>query len=66
MAEAVPPPAEPEPRPLDLPAHDGFTQPIRGDAARDAGPRHPVLDDALPWEDRPPEQDDDAGDVPTP
>jgi hypothetical protein len=55
------PPAQPEeePRPVDVPAREEFTQPIRGETPRPAAPHRTVLDDRLPWEG-PPSQDKKA------
>jgi hypothetical protein len=54
------PPAEPvqEPRPLDVPAREQFTQPVRATApAKTASPR-PLLEDSPPWEARPGQEED--------
>jgi hypothetical protein len=49
---------EEEPRQLDLPVPEAFTQPIRGSIPSQAPPPRPILDDRLPWE-RPPQMDDE-------
>jgi hypothetical protein len=59
--EVPQPPADEEPAPVDVPAREQFTQPIRGTGpAPQATPARVVLDDGLPWES--PAQQDEEGD----
>jgi hypothetical protein len=57
--EASPPPPADDSPPADLPAHDAFQEPIRGQGPSQT-PTPPVaLDDTLPWERRPDEEEDE-------
>lgn len=59
-ALAAPAPAPPEEPagPLDVPAREAFAQPVIGNTTQP--PPVPVVDDRLPWEDRPTPPDDEG------
>jgi hypothetical protein len=59
LASEGPPQTEEPDGPADLPAHDAFARPIRGEGVAPAVPHRPVLDDTLPWERRPEDDGDE-------
>jgi hypothetical protein len=53
MGAEPPPQPEEEPRPVDVPAREQFTQPINGHTPTPGAPRRMVLDDTVSWKSEP-------------